>query len=178
MFDTADQEPGGGWLQGGRSMPDRAHEYAACVVWEGNVGEGTSSYASYGRQYRVIVAGKPDLAGTADTAFRGEPGRHNPEELFLAAISACHMLFYLALCARAGVRVLAYEDRAFGRLVVDSSGGGRFDAVTLRPRVAIAGQGQADLAARLHDTAHQRCFVANSCSVPIRLEAGIEDARE
>lgn len=155
-------------------MAQSVHEYAARVIWDGNQGHGTAGYASYGRQYRVLVAGKPDLAGTADPAFRGEPDKHNPEDLFLAAVSACHMLFYLALCARKGVSVLAYEDEAAGTMRMEAHGGGRFEQVVLRPRVVIEGLEEAALAARLHETAHELCFIANSCRVPIRHEATIE----
>jgi organic hydroperoxide reductase OsmC/OhrA len=149
-------------------MAQGEHAYAARVVWEGNTGEGTARYAGYGREYRVQIEGKPDLAGSADPAFRGDAGRHNPEDLFLAAISACHMLFYLSLCARGGVRVLAYEDQAQGTMRTDASGGGQFEEITLRPQVTIDGQENAALALRLHDTAHELCFIARSCSVPIR----------
>jgi organic hydroperoxide reductase OsmC/OhrA len=149
-------------------MAQGEHAYAARVVWAGNTGEGTARYTGYGRDYRVQVAGKPDLAGSADPAFRGDGGRHNPEDLFLASISACHMLFYLSLCARGGVRVLAYEDQAQGTLRVDAGGGGRFEEITLHPRVTIEGEENAALALRLHDTAHELCFIARSCSVPIR----------
>ena len=86
-------------------MTIRAHEHAARLIWDGNTGGGTAGYAGYSRRYRVLVPGKPVLQGTADPVFRGEADRHNPEDLFLAAISACHMLSYLALCARQGVRV-------------------------------------------------------------------------
>ncbi len=146
------------------------HEYAARVRWTGNLGEGTSGYAAYGRRYDVLVDGKPDLAGTADPAFRGESDRHNPEDLFLASISACHMLSYLALCARSGVRVTAYEDDARGTMALHPGGGGRFEEVTLRPAVTVADAEAAELAARLHERAHQLCFIASSCSVPIHVE--------
>lgn len=108
------------------------HTYAARLAWEGNSGEGTASYEGYGRSYRVLIEGKPELIGTADPAFRGDASRHNPEDLFLAAISACHMLTYLALCARSGVRVIAYTDEAEGRMVLTGDGGGRFEEVSLR----------------------------------------------
>ena len=144
----------------------RSHDYRSHIVWDGNLGDGTASYATYGRQYRVVVGGKPDLNGSANPAFRGEAGKHDPEDLFLAAIAACHMLSYLALCAREGIRVVAYEDDASGTLVLDASGGGRFEQVTLRPAVTIA-DGDPERAAQLHDKAHQLCFIANSCSVPI-----------
>ena len=154
-------------------MADGGHAYATRVVWEGNTGEGTARYTGYGREYRVAIAGKPDLRGSADPAFRGNAERHNPEELFLASLSACHMLFYLSLCARAGVRVLAYEDEARGTMRVDAGGGGRFEAITLHPAVTIDGGSDAALAAQLHDRAHALCFIANSCSVPIHHQATV-----
>jgi organic hydroperoxide reductase OsmC/OhrA len=147
-----------------------SHEYQAHVVWDGDTGEGTAAYTAYERRYRVLVAGKPEIAGSADPVFRGEADRHNPEDLFLAAVSACHMLAYLALCARGGVRVLAYEDRAAGTLVLHPAGGGRFEQIVLHPTVHVGGEEQAEEAARLHEVAHERCFIASSCSVPIRVE--------
>jgi organic hydroperoxide reductase OsmC/OhrA len=152
------------------------HRYTARLIWEGNLGEGTAGYASYGRQYRVSIEGKPDLAGSADPTFRGEADKHNPEDLFLASISSCHMLTYLALCARGGIRVLGYEDDAAATMTVDANGGGRFEEVVLHPRVTIASGGDVSRASKLHETAHGLCFVANSCSVPIRHEARVEVA--
>jgi organic hydroperoxide reductase OsmC/OhrA len=149
-------------------MTKGAHEYSARLVWDGNTGEGTSSYGGYERQYRVLIAGKPDLEGSADPMFRGDARKHNPEDLFVASLSSCHMLSYLALCARQGVRVLAYEDDACGTLVVNEDGGGKFEEVTLRPSVTIAGSENVALALHLHDAASDQCFVASSCSIPIR----------
>jgi organic hydroperoxide reductase OsmC/OhrA len=151
------------------TVAPRGHAYAARLIWEGNLGDGTSGYSRYARSYRVRVEGKPDLAGSADPAFRGEPDRYNPEDLFLSSIAACHMLFYLALCARNGIRVVAYEDEASGTLAVGSDGGGRFEEVVLRPAVTIASPDGVGLATRLHETAHERCFIANSCRVPVQV---------
>ncbi|HEY8141883.1 MAG TPA: OsmC family protein [Kofleriaceae bacterium] len=161
---------------------NRVHSYAARIVWQGNTGEGTANYAAYGRDYATRIAGKPELAGSADPAFRGDASRHNPEDLFLAAIAACHMLFYLALCARRGVRVVAYEDAAEGVMETRPDGGGAFTSVVLRPRVTIAvesapnraGGTAADLAAELHATAHSLCFIGNSCRMPIRVAPVID----
>jgi organic hydroperoxide reductase OsmC/OhrA len=144
------------------------HRYAARLVWTGNTGEGTARYAGYGRGYAVHVAGKPELHGSADPAFHGAPDRHNPEDLFLASIAACHMLSYLALCARHGVPVFAYEDEATGTLAMHAGGGGRFEEVLLAPVVTVADDADAELAKRLHDIAHERCFIASSCSIAIR----------
>jgi organic hydroperoxide reductase OsmC/OhrA len=147
------------------------HDYIARITWTGNQGEGTSSYTGYGREYIISVPGKPELAGSSDPIFRGLADRYNPEDLFLASISACHMLYYLSLCARKGVRVVAYEDEVEGRLVVHSGGGGRFEEVTLRPVVTVAGEGEIMAAKQLHESAHELCFIANSCSVPIRVDS-------
>ena len=141
-------------------------DYALQLDWTGNTGSGTSSYTSYSRDYLVHIEGKPDLAGTADSHFRGDPAIHDPEDHFLAAISGCHMLTYLALAAKYGVVVLAYRDQASGVLDLEA-GGGRFSSVALRPTVTIAAGSDRDRALELHHNAQQKCFIANSCSVPI-----------
>lgn len=159
--------------KGGEGMvvaTGKRHEYVARVTWTGNLGEGTASYAGYGRDHVVEIAGKPELAGSSDPIFRGAPERHNPEDLFVAALSSCHMLAYLALCARGQVRVTAYEDEAAGVLVLLPAGGGRFEEVTLRPVVTVSHPEMAEAARALHETAHERCFIANSVSVPVRVE--------
>ena len=157
-------------------MANGEHAYRARVVWEGNTGEGTARYTGYGRDHRIEIDGKPDLAGSADAAFRGDATRHNPEDLLVAALSACHMLAYLALCARGGVRVIAYEDRAEGVMRETPGGGGRFHEVTLHPIVTIDGEAQAALAEQLHETAHERCFIASSCNFPVRHRATVRVA--
>lgn len=149
-------------------MAVKDHEYTASIIWDGNTGEGTASYSGYGREYRVLVAGKPALSGSADPAYHGDPAKHNPEDLFVASIAACHMLFYLALCAKKGIRVLEYRDDAHGRLVIGADGRGAFEEITLHPGVLIDDENQIELATQLHEGAHARCFIANSCSVPIR----------
>ncbi len=92
-------------------MAGRARLYEANITWTGNRGQGTSAYTAYGRDHVVRAAGKPDLPMSADQAFLGDPARHNPEDLLVVAISSCHMLWYLHLCANAGIIVRAYDDR-------------------------------------------------------------------
>jgi organic hydroperoxide reductase OsmC/OhrA len=159
-------------------MKNGEHHYAARLVWDGNRGEGTSTYAGYGRQYRMLIDGKPELRGTADAAFRGEADRHNPEDFFLSAIVSCHMLSYLALCAREKISVVAYEDAATGLMKEDGKGGGRFEEVVLHPVVTIAEARHAGRAMELHERAHALCFIANSCSVPITHQATVKTAGE
>ena len=149
-------------------MMKGAHEYSSRLIWDGNTGDGTATYAGYGRQYHITFAGKPDITGSADPAFRGDAAKLNPEDLFVASLSSCHMLSYLALCSLKGIRVVAYEDDAKGTMAVDADGSGRFIEVVLHPTVTIAESQHVALALDLHDLAHDQCFIANSCSIPIR----------
>jgi organic hydroperoxide reductase OsmC/OhrA len=151
------------------------HHYAVEVAWTGNRGTGTSNYRAYGRDHTVSAAGKPVIAGSADTAFRGDADRWNPEELLVAALSACHQLAYLHLCAVAGIGVVAYRDEATGTMEWDAaSGSGRFVRVLLRPRVTIRARDDADLAHKLHEEAHAKCFIASSVNFAVEHEAVIQ----
>jgi len=148
------------------------HQYPARIRWTGNRGHGTVDYRAYGREFTLSIDGKPDLLGSSDRTFRGDASRHNPEELLVAALSACHLLSYLHACARAGVVVVEYEDSASGSMESLPDDSGRFTEVTLRPRVTIDG-GQVDEALRLHDEARRMCFIANSVNFPVRHEAEV-----
>ena len=148
------------------------HTYDADVVWTGARGVGTVSYTAYGRDHDVLLAGKPPLPGSSDAAFRGDPGRYSPEELLVAAVAQCHMLWFLHLAATAGVIVVAYRDHATGRMRVESAGHGQFTDVVLRPAVTVAPRdgtvtGDDELAA-LHAGAREHCFIARSVNFPVR----------
>src|SRR5438128_144247 len=134
-------------------MPHKAHLYHVNVVWTGSRGVGTESYRSYDRDHVIGAGTKPAIDGSADPAFRGDPSRWNPEELLVASISACHKLWYLHLCATAGVCVLSYEDNAEGTMEEDDTGGGRFIQVILRPRIGLRAGDDVALAERLHHDA-------------------------
>jgi len=153
----------------------KAHTYAVKVVWTGNTGEGTSGYQAYKRDFTVQTQGKPQLLGSADPAFRGDPGRWNPEDLLLASISACHKLWYLHLCAVNNVTVVEYVDGAEGRMVEgEGQRKGHFVDAVLRPQVVVTADSDVELAMRLHDDAHHECFIANSVNFPIRCEAVVK----
>ncbi len=151
-------------------MAGHPHHYAVTVTWTGNQGTGTSGYRAYGRDHVISAEGKPDIAGSSDSAFRGDPARWNPEDLLVAAISACHKLWYLHFCAVSGVVVIEYEDHADGVMVMDAEGSGRFTEVTLRPRVTIKPGSEPGAAMELHEDAHEKCFIANSVNFPVRCE--------
>jgi organic hydroperoxide reductase OsmC/OhrA len=150
----------------------RKHEYRAELRWTGNRGTGTQDYRAYGRDHTISCEGKPSILGSSDPAFRGDPDRYNPEELLVASLSACHMLWYLHLCATAGVRVEEYTDAAEGVMELATDGSGHFTRVTLRPIVTI-GAGSRRRAEELHESAHRMCFLANSMNFPVVTEATI-----
>jgi organic hydroperoxide reductase OsmC/OhrA len=151
----------------------RQHKYHVTVTWTGNRGEGTATYRSYDRDHLIAAAGKPDILGSADPTFHGDRTRWNPEELLLAALSACHKMSYLHFCAVFGIVVSDYVDHAEGKMEEDGKDGGRFTEVTLRPRITIQPDGDIALATRLHLTAHEKCFIASSVNFPVRCEPEI-----
>jgi organic hydroperoxide reductase OsmC/OhrA len=149
------------------------HHYQLHLRWTGNTGKGTSNYTAYGRDYEVKAKGKPPLYGSADPAFRGDPARYNPEELLIAALSACHKLWYLHLCSEAVITVVEYEDEAAGQMAQNADGGGHFEWVQLHPKVTILEPEKQGLAKQLHEQAHQLCFIANSCNFPVHCSPSI-----
>jgi organic hydroperoxide reductase OsmC/OhrA len=148
----------------------KEHHYLTRLRWTGNRGEGTSNYRSYDRDHVLSAGGKPEIAGSSDPAFRGNPDRYNPEELLVASLSSCHLLWYLHLCAVNGVVVVDYEDSAAGIMQEAENGSGRFSAVILRPVVTVREAGMRERAMALHHEANQYCFIANSVNFPVRHE--------
>lgn len=156
-------------------MAVREHRYEVAVRWVGNAGTGTSSYRAYERAHEISAPAqpKPAIPGSSDPAFRGDRARWNPEELLVASLAACHQLWYLHLCAEAGVVVTGYADRAEGWMVEGDDGGGTFRRVVLRPVVTIAPGSDAERARALHDDAHRLCFIARSVRFPVEHEPEI-----
>jgi organic hydroperoxide reductase OsmC/OhrA len=149
------------------------HVYRATIRWTGNTGAGTRDYRGYRRDHTIEVDGRPPILATSGLSPGSDPTRHTPDDLLVAALSACHMLWYLHLCSEAGVVVISYSDNAEGTLEISRDGGGRFVSATLRPQVSVT-EGSVEVAHRLHEEAHRRCFVANSVNFPVRCEPVIE----
>lgn len=145
----------------------KSHLYQSLIQWTGNKGTGTKSYTSYERSYDIIIENKPILKGSADPAFRGDTKLHNPEDLFLASISSCHMLWYLHLCSINKITVINYQDRASATMNVKEDGKGNFTEARLQPDVIILEKEKIELAKSLHKKANEFCFIANSCNFPI-----------
>ena len=151
----------------------KQHTYEIRVDWTGNDGEGTKTYKSYRRDHTITSAGKPPIPGSSDPHFRGDPARYNPEELLVASLSTCHMLWYLHSCAVNQVTVLDYHDAASSVMEETDDGSGVFVRVLLKPVVKIAAGDDREKALALHHDAHHFCFIANSVKFPVDVEAQI-----
>ena len=156
-------------------MGDKTHRYTLDVIWTGDEGTGTSGYRAYRRDHDIEADGKATIAGSSDPAFRGDPKRWNPEELLVASLSTCHMLWFLHLASDAGLAVTGYEDAPVGTMVETADGGGHFSEVVLHPSVTVRA-GDLSRADALHHAAHEKCFIARSVNFPVRCEATIRKA--
>lgn len=145
----------------------RRHSYQTYLTWTGNLGTGTSGYRDYDRSCELSAPDRPVILGSSDRVFHGDATRWNPELALVGALSQCHLLSYLHVCAEAGVVVTGYVDEAAGTMEQNGIGG-RFVEVVLRPRVTVAGPAMVDRAVALHRDAHAACFVAASVNFPVR----------
>jgi organic hydroperoxide reductase OsmC/OhrA len=143
------------------------HHYELTLTWTGNQGTGTSAYRSYARDHEVTAEGKPSLPGSSDPSFRGDPSRWNPEELLVASLSQCHMLWYLHLCATNGVTVTDYRDTSVGTMTMNPDGSGQFTEVRLHPHVTVATPDMIAKATELHNEVHNFCFITRSVNFPV-----------
>lgn len=144
------------------------HHYKLATRWHGNRGTGTSGVRDYDRSHTVTIEGKPELHLTTDNPLVGDKSKLNPEDLLLSALSSCHMLSYLYVCAKEGVVVVDYVDNATGIMVENENGGGQFEEVTLNPVVTVADRSMIDKAIHLHHKAHEVCYIANSVNFEVK----------
>jgi organic hydroperoxide reductase OsmC/OhrA len=150
------------------------HQYNATIKWTGNNGTGTDNYKNYQRSHQILIENKSIILGSSDSAFRGDKTKHNPEDLLVASLSSCHMLWYLHLCSEAGVIVVEYEDNATGTMTESKNGGGKFTEVTLNPTVIVKETSMCDKAIELHQKANELCFIANSVNFPVHHKPTIQ----
>ncbi len=145
----------------------RRHNYNATIKWTGNKGKGTSNYREFERSHVVSIDNKPDILCSSDPAFLGDKTKYNPEELLLASLSSCHMLWYLHLCSESSIITLKYLDTATGILIEKSNGSGCFSEVNLNPTVIVAENAMIEKAIELHKKANELCFIANSMNFKV-----------
>jgi len=129
-------------------------------------------YETYPRDHRWRFAGGVEVPASAAPDFRGDAKRVDPEAAFVAALSSCHMLTFLAIASRKRLVVDSYENDAIGYLEKNEAGKLAMTRVVLRPRVAFAGAApSAETVADLHERAHRECFIANSVRTDVSVQA-------
>jgi organic hydroperoxide reductase OsmC/OhrA len=146
---------------------NKQHNYKIAVEWTGNQGTGTSNYPDFERSYSVQIENKADILGSSDPEFRGDKTKHNPEELLLASVSSCHMLWYLHFCTEAKIIVSNYVDNATAILEETEDGNGKFTSITLHPTITVTQKSMIEQATELHQKANEFCFVANSLNLKV-----------
>lgn len=155
-------------------MSAKKHDFTSLIEWTGNRGQGTQSYRGYDRTWRIQTPGKPEVHCSNDPLLGGDPTLHNPEDLLLSAVSACHMLWFLHLASSAKIVVSAYRDSPIGHGESEPSGAGRFIGITLHPHISLDNLADRDKADAIHGDIHQYCFIARSLSCPVHIEANYQ----
>ena len=148
--------------------------FQVLTEWTGNLGTGTSKVGGYSRNHTCITADKPALLLSTGNKMVGDASRLNPEDLLVSAVSSCHLLTYLYLCATEGIVITAYRDEAEG-VMEEFNGGGQFREVVLRPRMRLLNPQQKERALQLHVIAHEQCIIARSVNFEVRCEPQCED---
>src|ERR1700691_1179518 len=156
----------------------KQHSYEIHMEWTGNEGEGTKTYKGYRRDHVIVAQGKHQIQASSDPGFRGDRSRYNPEELLVASLSSCHMLWYLHLCALNHLTVLAYQDAASGTMRENDDGSVEFVRVVLRPRVEISAGDDKAKALALHHEAPHMCFIARSVNFPVDVDPKIIESEK
>ncbi len=146
----------------------QSHLFEGGLRWTGTANE-LDGKLKLERALVIDFPGKPPIRGSSPAVFNGDDGQHNPESLMISSLMACHLLTYLAVCERAGIRVVSYEDRATGAVAI-KDGKLRMVQVVLRPQVTIADAAQIERALASHDKAHANCIMANSVHIDVKVE--------
>ncbi|MEM6374743.1 MAG: OsmC family protein [Pseudomonadota bacterium] len=152
----------------------QSHIYTSRIRWTGNRGTGTSSYRAYDRSWSIETPGKPVVSCSNDPLLGGDPSLHNPEDLLLATLSACHMLWYLHLASRAGIVVQDYSDQPEAIGEMDDAHVGRFIRATLRPHIVVPEDTDLKRADAIHYEISKTCFIARSVNFPVLYEASYQ----
>ena len=145
----------------------RQHNYSATIKWTGNKGKGTLNNKEFERSHMISINNKPDILCSSDPAFLGDKTKYNPEELLLASLSSCHMLWYLHLCSESNVVVTEYIDKPTGIMIEEPNGSGCFSEVSLNPIIKVTEQSMIEKPIELHKKANELCFIANSVNFKV-----------
>ncbi len=143
-------------------------EHRVTVSWERTTED--FSYEAYSRNHLWSFEGGIEVPASAAPGFLGEAERVDPEEAFVAALSSCHMLTFLAIAARKRLVVDGYRDAAVGYLEKNAEGKLAITRVILRPEVTFAEAPSPEAIEKMHHQSHEACFIASSVKTDVRVE--------
>lgn len=144
-------------------------EHTATIAW--TRGDRDFTYQGYSRDHDWRFDGGTVVRASASPAYLGGEGCVDPEEAFIASLSACHMLTFLALCTKERLVVESYQDDAVGYLEKDADGKMAMTRVVLHPRIVFSGgDPSAETIDKLHHDSHEMCFIASSVKTSISVE--------
>jgi organic hydroperoxide reductase OsmC/OhrA len=146
------------------------HHYETRLHWSGSTGLG---WEHYDRAHTVLAPPAQQEVRLTTGEAQGDPRILNPEQLLVMAASSCQMLWFLHLAAKARIDVVEYTDEASGVMPEDDKPV-RVTQITLRPRIAVAGEPREDRVRKLVETAHEHCYIANSLKTDVSIETRIE----
>lgn len=145
------------------------HVFEGTLHWSGGSEQDEHGKLKLSRAFAVRFKGKPSIEGSSPAVFNGDESRHNPETLMVASLMSCHHLTYLAVCERANIALLEYNDSATGTLAI-KDGKMRMVEIVLWPQVRIANAAQLEQARELHAKAHANCFMSNSVNFEVKVQ--------
>lgn len=145
-------------------------QHSATIRWKRESAD--FSYDSYNRAHRWAFDGGVEVVASAAPDYRGDPDRVDPEEAYVASLASCHMLTFLALAARKRLVIDSYTDHAVGLMEKNADGKLAITRVTLRPEIEFGGttRPSSEELAKLHQLAHEHCFIANSVRTAVTVE--------
>jgi organic hydroperoxide reductase OsmC/OhrA len=145
-------------------------EHKAIVAWK--LDGSDFSYDVYNREHTWAFEGGARIEASAAPRFKGKPDYVDPEEAFVAALSSCHMLTFLALASKKRLLVSSYRDEAVGHLEPNGEGQLSVTRVVLHPQVTFAGERlpEPDEVEQMHERAHNACFIANSVRTEVTID--------
>ena len=144
-------------------------EHRATIEWER--GHGKFRYSSYPRDHTWTFEGGVQVSASAAPGYLGNPDFVDPEEAYVASLASCHMLTFLAIAVRKGLVVDRYRDAATGFMGRNADGKMTVARVVLHREVSLGSPAPSPEAfEKLHEIAHEECFIANSVRTAVTVE--------
>jgi organic hydroperoxide reductase OsmC/OhrA len=147
-------------------------EHKINLVW--NRGDAPFEYQKYSRDHTWKFDGGHEMEASAAPVYLGNPKNVDPEEAFVAALSSCHMLTFLAAACKKKFVLDEYTDEAVGYMEKNADGKLAITRVTLKPKLKFSGEKQPtdQELDEMHHFAHDQCFIANSVKTAVTVEKG------